>query len=51
MAFSITTHQTGGIVLLRLAGRLTIGDPAETLRETTRRLIDHGTLTWAWASC
>lgn len=46
MAFSITTHQTGGVVLLRLAGRLTIGDPAETLRETTRRLIDHGTRTF-----
>jgi anti-sigma B factor antagonist len=43
MAFSITTHESGGVVLLRLSGRLTRGDPAETLRETIHRLIDHGT--------
>jgi len=46
MAFSITTHQTGGVVLLRFAGRLTVGEPIETLRETTRRLIDQGTPTF-----
>ena len=46
MAFSITTQETGGVVLLKLAGRLTMGDPAETLRETTRRLIDDGTRTF-----
>jgi len=46
MAFSIITHEMGGVVLGTLAGRLTMGDPADTLRETTRRLIDHGTRTF-----
>ncbi|MBS1877810.1 MAG: STAS domain-containing protein [Acidobacteria bacterium] len=42
MALTITSRQTGGIEILTLSGRLTLGDPTADLRDTARKALDRG---------
>lgn len=42
MKFVITPRESDGALVLDVTGRLVLGDPADELRNTTRRLLDDG---------
>lgn len=43
MSLSIKNRNSGDIVILDLAGRLTLGEPTKLMRETVRRSVADGT--------
>ena len=42
MACKVTVRHEGGVVIVNLCGRITLGDGWGTLRETVRRLLTEG---------
>ena len=44
MSFSLKTRKVGPVVILDLSGRLTIGEPVQSLRTTVRQAVDEGGL-------
>ena len=44
MSLSVKTRKDGGVTILELSGRLTIGEPVLTLRDSIRGCIDDGDL-------
>ncbi len=42
MSISLNTRKVDGVVIVDLTGRLTIGEPVVSLRETVKKIVDDG---------
>ena len=42
MSIDVSTHQSGGIAVVGLRGRITLGEGTEALRDTVRDLLSKG---------
>ena len=42
MSLAIKTRKVEGVVVVNISGRLTIGEPVQSLRETIRGFVDDG---------
>jgi len=42
MSLAIKTRKLDGVVVVEISGRLTIGEPVQSLRETIRGFVDDG---------
>ena len=42
MSLSLNTRNVGGVIIIDMSGRLTIGEPVLSLRQAVRRFVDDG---------